>query len=621
MHVIGTAGHVDHGKSTLIKNLTSIDPDRLKEEKEREMTIDLGFAWFDNKYTNDPIGIIDVPGHEDLVDNMLKGVFAIDLALFVVAATESIKQQTIEHLEILKLLNIPRIILIVTKKDLASEEMKTNTLSDAQNLLKNYGYEESKYIVVDSTNNEDINKLKKLIFSELNELTPTKISSNARMYTDRVFHKKGYGTIVTGTLLEGNLKTGQDVYLNGITKSRIRGLHTYDQNVNTANAKTRLAINLTNIDKNSISKGDHITSELIPELHNSFDAIIRLSKSFKKPIRHNSTIQAFIGSRQINCRLILSNLKEINDENNHYVHLKSDQKISCKVNAPIILRSSGETIAGGEILNTGSSLKLFKTLIYKEYLNALSKNDIQNAAEKLININKVITISKLTTQLNQSIDEIKNSLLNLQKNKTIIIIKNNANKDIQLIDVKWWLKKSNEMIKILQNFHKNFPLRDGMNKKELIQKLFPKYETRTASSLFNVLGQNPKFNHKSDLISLNENNNFRSEHTEEISEIIKLINNNTNPLIQTGEIDKEVISYLINKSIIIRLANGIYVKQEWFNLSKEKILKHFEDNDKLEIQTAKSILNTSRKITVAFLEKLDSDNTTKRIENNRILMK
>ena len=612
---------MDHGKSTLIKNLTSIDPDRLKEEKEREMTIDLGFAWFDNKHTNDPIGIIDVPGHEDLVDNMLKGVFAIDLALFVVAATESIKQQTIEHLEILKLLNIPRIILIVTKKDLASEEMKTNTLSDAQNLLKNYGYEESKYIVVDSTNNEDINKLKKLIFSELNELTPPKISSKARMYTDRVFHKKGYGTIVTGTLLEGNLKTGQDVYLNGITKSRIRGLHTYDQNVNTANAKTRLAINLTNIEKNSISKGDHITSELISELNNAFDAVIRVSKSSKKSIKHNSTIQAFIGSRQINCRLILRNLKEINDQNNHYVHLKSDKKISCKVNDPIILRSSGETIAGGEILNTRSSLKLFKTLIYKEYLNALSKNDIQNAAEKLININKVITISKLTTQLNQSIDEIKNSLLNLQKNKTIIIIKNNANKDIQLIDVKWWLKKSNEMIKILQNFHKNFPLRDGMNKKELIQKLFPKYETRTASSLFNVLGQNPKFNHKSDLISLNENNNFRSEHTEEISEIIKLINNNTNPLIQTGEIDKEVISYLINKSIIIRLANGIYVKQEWFNLSKEKILKHFEDNDKLEIQTAKSILNTSRKITVAFLEKLDSDNTTKRIENNRILMK
>ena len=131
MNVIGTAGHVDHGKSTIIKNLTSIDPDRLKEEKEREMTIDLGFAWLNNPNTNQPVGIIDVPGHEDLVDNMLKGVFAIDLALLVVAATESIKQQTIEHLEILKLLNIPRIILIVTKKDLASEEMKNKTLSDA----------------------------------------------------------------------------------------------------------------------------------------------------------------------------------------------------------------------------------------------------------------------------------------------------------------------------------------------------------------------------------------------------------------------------------------------------------------------------------------------------------
>ena len=164
-------------------------------------------------------------------------------------------------------------------------------------------------------------------------------------------------------------------------------------------------------------------------------------------------------------------------------------------------------------------------------------------------------------------------------------------------------------------------MRDGINKKELIQKLFPEYETRTARSLFDILGQNPKFNHKSDLISLNENNNSKSAHTGEISEIIKSINHNTNPLIQTGEIDKEVISYLINKSIIIRLANGIYVKQEWFNLSKEKILKHFEDNDKLEIQTAKSILNTSRKITVAFLEKLDSDSTTKRIENKRILIK
>ena len=146
MHVIGTAGHVDHGKSTLIKNITSINPDRLKEEKEREMTIDLGFAWLNNTNTNEPVGIIDVPGHEDLVDNMLKGVFAIDLALLVVAATESIKQQTIEHLEILKLLNIPRIILIVTKKDLASEEMKNKTLSDAINLLKDYEYDESKNI-------------------------------------------------------------------------------------------------------------------------------------------------------------------------------------------------------------------------------------------------------------------------------------------------------------------------------------------------------------------------------------------------------------------------------------------------------------------------------------------
>ena len=165
MNVIGTAGHVDHGKSTIIKNLTSIDPDRLKEEKEREMTIDLGFAWLNNTNTNEPVGIIDVPGHEDLVDNMLKGVFAIDLALLVVAATESIKQQTIEHLEILKLLNIPRIILIVTKKDLASEEMIAGTLSDTKNLLKDYEYDESKNIVVDSTNSEDINKLKNLIFA------------------------------------------------------------------------------------------------------------------------------------------------------------------------------------------------------------------------------------------------------------------------------------------------------------------------------------------------------------------------------------------------------------------------------------------------------------------------
>ena len=213
---------------------------------------------------------------------------------------------------------------------------------------------------------------------------------------------------------------------------------------------------------------------------NSFDSIIKLSKSFKKSIKHNSTIQAFIGSRQINCRLILGNLKEINDQTSHYVHLRSEKKISCKVNDPVILRSSGETIAGGEILNTGSSLKLFKSPVYKEYLDALSKNDIQNAAEKLININKVITLGKLKIQLNQNIDEIKNNLLNLQKNKTIIIIKHNSNKDIQLIDVKWWLKKSNEMLKILQNFHSNFPLRDGINKKELIQKLFPGYERRIA---------------------------------------------------------------------------------------------------------------------------------------------
>ena len=273
MHVIGTAGHVDHGKSTLVKALTGIDPDRLREEKKRQMTIDLGFTWYESPSLG-PIGIVDVPGHRDFISNMLAGVGGIEAVLLVIAADEGIMPQTREHLSIINLLQIPRGVVALTKVDMVSDPDWIDLVeSDIQKTLATIVLAKSPIIRVSSLTGEGLDRLRQEIDLMLTQSGVQPDRKKPRLPVDRVFSIQGYGTVVTGTLIGGCLDTDEEIIVLPSEKSgRIRGLQTHKKNETRATPGSRTAINLVGIDVNEISRGDVVTRQGVLQSTTLIDA-------------------------------------------------------------------------------------------------------------------------------------------------------------------------------------------------------------------------------------------------------------------------------------------------------------------------------------------------------------
>ena len=614
MYVIGTAGHVDHGKSTLIKNLTNIDPDRLIEEKKRKMTIELGFAWFND--SNNTIGIIDVPGHEELVDNMIKGVFGIDMALLVISASESVKEQTVEHLEILRISNTKKILVVLTKKDLVSKEILDKHIKESQSLIKRNGFDDANIICVNSHDLDDIEKLRKLIIKELATLSPEDQNDYSRMYVDRVFHKKGHGTIVTGTLINGYFKLNQDIYIDGLYKSKIRSMESYENSIDIAKSKVRLAINLSNVNHSDISRGSILTNTDKNVLEKSVIAKIKLVDSYTKSLKHNSVVEVYIGSSQTKGRLIFYKSKVLKNPDEIYVLIKFHDKIHYRILDRLILRSSGTTIAGGKILSPGQSVNLFKSETYFQYLEYMSENRIEDSIIQLLMIKNILDLNTLKNYLSLNNVCLK-KIINSIKDKLIII--KHGNSDYKLLDKNWHKQKLKSLMQILKDHKLKYPLRSGMNKNEVSQKLYPQLDIRTSDLLIENLLQTKYIEKHNDILMISEEE--QNILPNEIKLVIDHIQNSKDIIIEQNLYDRETLAFLIKNLYIINLSRTIYVNRQWFEKSKEIILKHFNHNDKLDIQTTKKLLNTSRKLTVAFLEKLDSDNITRRLDNQRILIK
>ena len=283
MYVIGTAGHVDHGKSTLVKALTSIDPDRLPQEKEREMTIDLGFAWM-NLPSGREVSIVDVPGHERFIKNMLAGVGGIDLALLIVAADESVMPQTREHLAILDILRIKRGMVAITKCDLVEEELVELVGAEVEDALQGTSFEGAPMHPVSAYTGQGLDGLKEAIDSMLDETDTRKDLGRPRLPVDRSFTVAGFGTVVTGTLIDGTLNVGQEVQLapSG-ERGRIRGLQSHRKKLDEADPGRRLAVNLSGIERDEVHRGEVLTTSGWLQPTSRVDALLRLSPDSPRP--------------------------------------------------------------------------------------------------------------------------------------------------------------------------------------------------------------------------------------------------------------------------------------------------------------------------------------------------
>jgi selenocysteine-specific elongation factor len=323
VHVIGTAGHVDHGKSTLVKALTGMNPDRLKEEKEREMTIDLGFAWM-RLPDGEEVGIVDVPGHRDFLENMLSGISGIELVLLVVAADEGVMPQTREHLAIIDLLGIDSGIIVLTKSDLVSDPQWMELVkADVSKLVSDTVMKNAPIISVSALKGTGLTELKHTLETKLFSLPVRPDYSRPRLSIDRVFSLTGFGTVVTGTLLEGRLHVGDEVeILPSVIQGRIRGLQTHKQNAEEAVPGSRTAVNITGLEVNQIHRGDVLSNRGVYYTSQRLDVSIHLLSDVLTPLRHQDNVKLFIGSAEINARIRLLGEKELIPGKKGYLQLE-----------------------------------------------------------------------------------------------------------------------------------------------------------------------------------------------------------------------------------------------------------------------------------------------------------
>ena len=630
--IIGTAGHIDHGKTTLIKALTGRNTDRLKEEQKRGISIDLGFTYFDLP-SGKRAGIIDVPGHEKFIKNMLAGVMGMDLVLLVVAADEGIMPQTVEHLSILNLLGIKKGFVVLTKVDLVDEDWLGLVEEEVSEEIKGTFLENSPIIKVSSTKRSGIEHVINLIDNYINEIEDRAISDMPRLPVDRVFTISGFGTVITGTLLSGTLEVGDEIqiYPGNIT-ARIRTLQVHDKGTLVAYAGQRVAANLAGIKKEQINRGDVLAPVDQMRPTRILDVKIKLLDKIDIDIKTRTRLRLYIGTKELFCRLVLLDREVIKPGEESYAQLRLEEEIVAKREDRFIIRfySPMFTIGGGMVLEPNPVKKktidvdAIEELKIKEQGNQVDiiERIIKDKSNKFLTIKELASITSiLENRLVEEIDKLNN------KNKVQLF---NLTKDTYVIHTSFYYDIKEKIISEIQEYHYRYPLRTGMSK-ELIRRKFLKNAPNKVGEVFiqklidiGILVQ------EMEVLRLNgfkiEYNTEQSKIKDEIRRIfeenqylIPKLNEIIANLQYNKEESQEVLNSLINNGQLIRLDDEIFILNDLYKKSKSELISFINKNGSITVAEFRDLLGTNRKIALALLESFDQKRITKREDNKRIL--
>jgi selenocysteine-specific elongation factor len=382
VRVVGTAGHVDHGKSTLLTALTGMDPDRLREERERGMTIDLGFAWVTLPGGGD-IGFVDVPGHQDFIRNMLAGIGSIDAVLLVIAADEGVMPQTREHLAILGLLGIDRGVIALTKRDLVDDEWAALAVADVRAALRDTALADAPLVEVSSTARRGLDDLLLALERVLGEAPTRRDVGRPRLPVDRSFTMSGFGTVVTGTLLDGSLTVGDEVaVLPGELRARVRGLQTHRRSLEVARPGSRVAANLSGIDKEAVSRGMVLARPGSLETTNVLAVHLALLAGASAPLEHDEEVKVHVGTAETMARAALLEGPEIAPGQTAWAQLRLATPVAVAIGDRLVIRrpSPSETMGGGAIADLATARLRRRA----ETVLALERRSAPSAASRLL---------------------------------------------------------------------------------------------------------------------------------------------------------------------------------------------------------------------------------------------
>ena len=619
--IIGTAGHIDHGKTTLIKALTGISTDTTQEERDRGMSINLGFAYFDLP-SGRRVGIIDVPGHERFIKNMLAGAQGINLILLVIDANEGVMPQTREHVNILNLLGIENFIVVLTKADTVEEELLDLMEEDIRDQFKGTPIETASIVRVDSISGRGLPELVNNIDRLADRVKPMNITAEPRLNIDRIFTVKGFGTVITGTLLEGTIRNDQDlvIYPKELPV-KVRNIQVHEKNVGLAQAGQRTALNLAGVKVTDINRGDILTTP--GNLTKSFiaDAKIKVLSDYSHPLRLWDRVRVYLGTDEVMARVIPLGQEEILNGEEGFVQLRMEKEIAAKPGDRLILRAYSPmvTLGGGQILDpsTGKHGRFDEAIIHG--LELRGKNDLDAViSDFLMNWSEPLVTEKvILDNVQGEKDVVLAKLADMKAQGAVIELGQSYIGADRLEEMR------KEFLRILGDFHQKAPLKAGMPREELKSRI--KYvakgkqydlivEKLVAEGTILVFG------------SMAKAPNFSVAYTKDQQKIRDQIEKellaggwSPKPMKELCP-DKKCLAVLDSMDdCLIRLDSDIVMHREYYEKAKALMLAHAKANGSISLAEFRDMLSTSRKYAVALLDFYDKLGITLRQEDVRVL--
>ncbi len=629
--IVGTAGHIDHGKTTLVRALTGIDTDRLKEEKERGISIELGFAYL--KPGDDlSLGIVDVPGHERFVKTMLAGVGGIDLVVLVIAADEGIMPQTREHLHICQLLHIQRGLVALTKADLVEPDWLEMVEGEVAGFLKGTYLAGCPIVPVSATTGRGLKELTDALVALAADVEPKRTEGIFRLPIDRVFTMKGFGTVVTGTVLAGTIRVGDEVVvLPAGHRSRVRRLQVHGANVEAAMAGQRAAVNLPGIEVAQIERGDLLARPDTMQPTRAMDARLGLLPDAPRPLANRARVRFHMGTSEILARVVLLDRDELAPGGEAYVHFRLESPAAALPRDRYVIRSYSPmiTIGGGAIVDPNPPARRRQREKILETLKVLEKGSPSEQVERLLlnaaNVPATADALRATGDLDRG--TVDAALAELQKAGAAVPL---GAKGAEFLHRDVVQRLEDTVVRLLGEFHTREPLKDGLAKEEIRSKLPPQLPPAAFAWFLGWLGERKQIAVEKDKVRLFAHKPTLSVADEAARDKLEKMYRDAayqppgqaEAVAAAGadrKVAQAVFRRLVDDGLLVRMGGDLFVHREAYERMKATLGEHLKAHGKVSVPAFKDLLGLSRKYAIPFLEHFDEIRFTRRQGDERVL--
>ena len=623
--IIGTAGHIDHGKTTLIKALTGRNTDRWEEEQRRGITIDLGFTYFDLK-NGDRVGIIDVPGHERFINNMVAGVVGMDLVMLVVAADEGIMPQTREHMDILGELGIEKSILVLNKCDLVEEDWLELVKEEIKEELEGTFLEQAPIVEVSAATGQGIPELIEVIERlTAEEVVEKDVNTIPRLPIDRVFSLSGFGTIITGTLLAGTISKEDNLQVYPIGKEcKIRNIQVHGQDVEKCYAGQRVAINLSNVKKSELRRGCVLAPPNNMKNTMLLDVKLNVLPSSMRVLTNHTRLHLFTGTSEILCRTVLLDKEEIGPGESGFVQLRLEEEIALRRGDKFVVRfySPMETIGGGIVLEPNPKKK---KRFDKDAIEELQRKE-SGSSEDVIELHvksheeTMITVTELAKLTALSMEEVTEDVQSLEQQGIVKVFR--MKKDTYVWHTIHEQNMRNRLTEALRGYHEKYPYRYGTKKAEIHMTYMKKVKLNVFDLYVEMLSEEGALKRHQEFLQLPE---FEVRKDSVYEKVLKTVQKQFEKVqfdfqrfseISFGNIKREevedIMLLLIDEDIVVKITEDIYTLKSIIEKAKEVIQNRLKENPLITIAEVRDLLGTSRKSAKPILEYMDSIKVTKK---------